>query len=139
MARVRPVPDEQSAGYWAAAAEHRLALPRCAHCGTYALPPGPVCPGCLSTEPQYEYAPIDGAGSIRSWTVIHDAFLPGFADEVPFVLVDVELDAQADLRMIGRLLDGVDADLHAGSRVTVDFEDLDSEFAVPAFRLDTTT
>ena len=29
-----PVPDEQSAGYWAAAADHVLALARCVHCGS---------------------------------------------------------------------------------------------------------
>ena len=40
---------------------------------------------------------------------MRQSFLPGFDDDVPFVLVDVELDEQADLRMIGRLLDGPDA------------------------------
>jgi hypothetical protein len=29
--------------------------------------------------------------------------------DVPYVLVDAELDAQSNVRMIGRLVDGVDA------------------------------
>jgi uncharacterized OB-fold protein len=94
-----------------------------------------VCPNCLSADPRYEYTTVDGGGTVRSWTVIHDAFLPGF-DDVPFVLVDVELDVQSDLRMIGRLLDGVDADLDAGAHVDVAFEDIGDDVAVPAFRLD---
>ena len=131
-----PVPDEQSAGYWAAAAEHVLALARCSQCGRYAMPPGVVCPGCLSTAPQFEFVPVSGGGTIRSWTLVHDAFLPSFRDELPFVLVDVELDAQADLRMIGRLVDGSDVDIHLGDRVTTVFDDLAPGVAVPAFTLD---
>ena len=37
---------------------------------------------------------------------MRQSFLPGF--DVPFVLVDVELLVQADLRLIGRLVDGPD-------------------------------
>lgn len=61
------------------------------------------------------------------------AFLPGF--DVPFVLVDVELDEQADLRVIARLLDGVDGELRLGARVVAAFEDLTDEITVPAFEL----
>jgi len=130
-----PVPDERSAGYWSAAAEHRLALARCGRCGRLSMPPGPVCPGCLSTDPAFVYVAVSGGGTIRSWTVIRDSFLPGFQADVPFLLVDVELDAQADLRMIGRLVDGPDADPHLGARVSVVFDDLAPGVAVPAFAL----
>lgn len=70
---------------------------------------------------------------------MRQSFLPGFEDEVPFVLVDVELSAQANLRLIGRLLDGPDASLRAGAVVTVDFEDIAAGLSVPAFRLETGT
>ena len=36
--------------------------------------------------------------------------------DLPFVLVDVELDEQAELRLIGRLLDGADAPLRSAPR-----------------------
>lgn len=130
-----PVPDDTSAGFWAAAARGQLALPRCAVCRRYALPPRTVCPECGTTEPRFEVAPVDGGGVVRSWTVVRDAFLPGFADDVPYLLVDVELDAQPDLRMIGRLVDGADARLHVGDHVRVTFDELGDGFAVPAFAL----
>lgn len=66
---------------------------------------------------------------------MRQSFLPGFDADVPFVLVDVELDDQPDLRIIGRLVDGPDAALKLGSQVSVTFEDLSSEFSVPAFTL----
>jgi hypothetical protein len=81
------------------------------------------------------FEPVTGNGMIRSWIVLHDSFLPGFADDLPFVLVDVELDEQRDLRMIGRLLDGPNIALHIGDRVAVAFEDLNDAVSIPAFEL----
>ena len=128
-----PVPDESSAPYWAAAAEHVLTVAKCGQCATLTLPPDVVCTACGSTDPGYEFTAVTGNGVVRSWTVIRQSFLPGF--DVPFVLVDVELAEQADLRVIGRLIDGVGADLRLGAHVRVTFEHLAAGIAVPAFEL----
>ena len=97
------------------------------------MPPGPVCRRCGSTKPDFRFVVVSGDGWVRSWTIVRQAMLPGF--EVPFVLVDVELADAADVRMIGRLLDGPDAAIHLDDAVAVDFEDLGDDLAVPAFRL----
>ncbi len=128
-----PVPDERSREFWAAAAEHSLVLARCARCATFSHPPDVVCPHCGSSDPAFEFTLVDGSGTVRSWTVMRQSFLPGF--DVPFVLVDVELSVQADLRLIGRLLDGPDAPLRLGAPVRVAFEDVAPGVAVPAFAL----
>jgi uncharacterized OB-fold protein len=135
-ARPVPVPDDQSRGYWDAAAEHVLAIARCSRCGTFAMPPDIVCAHCHSTDPDFAFVPVSGRGIVRSWTTMNESFLPGFDDLVPFVLVDVELDEQPDLRTIGRLLDGPDAPLAIGARVVVAFEDLMPGVSVPAFTLE---
>jgi uncharacterized OB-fold protein len=135
-ARPLPVPDEQSAPFWQAAADHVLALARCTRCGSFALPPGVACPHCHSTDPAYAFEPVNRGGRVQSWTVMRQSFLPGFDDDVPFVLVDVELDVQEGLRMIGRLLDGPDAPLRLDDRVAVAFEDLAPGVSVPAFALE---
>lgn len=131
----RPValPDELSAPYWDAAARHEPVLPRCAACGRLDLPPEIVCRRCGSTEPRWEYVPSAGTGTLRSWTIVRKAFLPGF--ETPFVLVDVELDDQEDLRVIGCLVGSDSGDLHTGDLVETVFEDVGEGRAVPAFRL----
>lgn len=131
--RPLPVPDEISAPYWAAAAEHVLTVARCSQCANLTLPPDVVCTACGSTDPRYEFTPVSGRGVVRSWTVVRQSFLPGF--EVPFVLVDVELDEQAGLRLIGRLIGSDVADLRIGAPVSVLFEDVNAEIAVPAFEL----
>ncbi|GAA2445883.1 OB-fold domain-containing protein [Actinomadura vinacea] len=133
--RPLPVPDELSAPYWEAAARHVLSIARCSRCESYVIPPGQACPHCHATDPMFAFEPVSGQGKVRSWTVMRQSFLPGFAEEVPFVLVDVELAEQDELRLIGRLLDGPDAALHVGDRVTVAFEDVAPGVSVPAFVL----
>jgi uncharacterized OB-fold protein len=135
-ARPNPVPDPTSQGYWDAAARHELALACCSRCGGFALPPDIVCPHCGSTAPEFTYKVVSGRGKVRSWTVMRRAFSPGFEDDLPFRLVDVELDDQPDIRMIGRLLDGPDVPVAAGTPVHLAFEDLADGVAIPAFELE---
>jgi hypothetical protein len=135
-ARPRPAPDDTSGPFWEAAAAHVLTVARCSRCRAFSIPVDVACPHCQSTDPAFVFEPVSGAGSVRSWTTVRQSFLPGFDDDLPFVLVDVELDEQADLRMIGRLLDGPDGPLHLGDRVTVAFEDLAPGVAIPAFVLE---
>jgi uncharacterized OB-fold protein len=133
--RPLPVPDEQSEPFWNAAAEHVLSLARCSRCGKLSHPPDVVCPHCGSTNPAFAFTPVDGRGKVRSWTVMRQSFLPGF-DGGPFVLVDVELEVQPDLRLIGRLMDGPQAPLEPGLAVGLAFEDVADGVAVPAFVLE---
>jgi uncharacterized OB-fold protein len=70
-----------------------------------------------------------------TWTIVRQAFLPGFHADVPYVLVMVELVEQAGLRLVGRLVDGVDAPLRIGAAVEVVIEDRGPGAAVPAFAL----
>ena len=130
-----PVPDPGSEPFWAAAAQGTLAIARCSRCSAYTHPPDVVCQRCGSTDPRFEWTPVSGRGTIRSWTVIRQSFLPGFDQDVPFALVDVELEEQDDLRIIGRLLDGPDSVIRPGAPVTVSFETVTSAVRVPAFTL----
>ena len=128
-----PVPDEESQPFWDAAAQHVLTAARCSRCRALSLPPDIVCAHCGTTDPKFVFTPVSGRGSVRSWTVVRRSFLPGFDADLPFVLVDVELEEQPELRVIGRLLDGVDAPMQLGTRVEVAFEDLAPGVSIPAF------
>lgn len=130
-----PVPDQHSAVYWHAAADSILALPRCGSCGRFTFPPDGVCATCFSPLPPEAFEAVSGDGLVRTWTVMRDAFLPGFRDDVPWTLVDVELLVQPGLRMIGRLVDGVDAEIRLGDSVHVVFDEIASGVRVPAFAL----
>ena len=113
-------------------------MARCARCAMLAHPPDVVCPHCGTTDPGVRVRAGQRArdASVRG-PCVRQSFLPGFDDDLPFVLVDVELDEQADLRMIGRLLDGPDAAAAHRRRASRSrSSELADGVAVPAFALD---
>jgi uncharacterized OB-fold protein len=130
-----PVPDDNSEGFWHSVAEGRLAIQRCAVCGEYSHPPTTICGRCHSVPPSLSFEAVSGAGTVVTWTIVRQAFLPGFHADVPYVLVMVELEQQTGLTLVGRLVDGVDAPLRIGAAVDVVFEDRGPGAAVPAFAL----
>lgn len=125
--RPRLSPDNRP--FWEGCAAGRLMLPICEACGKPHLPPGPVCPFCLGDRLTWRAAA--GAGTVTTWTMVHKAWFPFFADRVPYNVVQVELDEGP--RLTARL-----ADHHArpavGQRVRVDFERLGDDLAVPVFQ-----
>jgi acetyl-CoA acetyltransferase len=95
-----------------------------------AFPADVVCPHCRSANPQFRFEPVSGQGSIRSWAVVHDSFLPGFEADLPFVLVDVELDEQHDDIMEGGRTTAARLWEHSGlSREDVDLPQLYDGFS----------
>jgi hypothetical protein len=131
-ARPVPVPDEQSAPFWESTAAGVLVLARCGRCKQFAHPPDAVCPHCGSTEPAFTFERVEQHGRICSWTIVRQSFVPGFDDDVPFVLVDVAID-DTGVRLIGRLVDGPTTPIEIGAPVRVVFEHLAGGVALPAF------
>jgi uncharacterized OB-fold protein len=130
-----PIPDAESAPFWEATADGVLALARCSRCHHFSHPPGPTCPHCGHSDPGFTFDHVAMSGTVRSWTVVRQSFLPGFDADLPFVLVDVEIDGVDDVRLIGRLVDGPDSSIRIGARVAVTFEQITDGVAVPAFEL----
>ena len=93
-----PHPSELSRPYWEAAAEGRLVLQRCASCGKLRHYPRLLCDSCYSDA--VDWVPASGRGKVHSWTVCHHAFHPGFAAELPYTLVTVDLEE--GVRALGR-------------------------------------
>jgi uncharacterized OB-fold protein len=129
-----PVPDPQSAGFWAAAANHVLAIQRCDQCGFYSHPPVDMCRRCLSPDRSFHYEPVSGRATVRTWTVVRDALLAGFAEDVPYVLAEAELDEQEGLRLVLFLVDGKESEMRVGLAVEVTFDDVATGVSVPHFR-----
>ena len=130
-----PIPDRESEGFWSAAAHHTLALQQCNFCGRLAHPPVVICPGCLSTSPDFTFVPVRTRGRIKTWTIMRDAFLPGFKADVPWVIAEAELDEAPGVRMVARLLDGPDSDLRREAEVEFVFEDLSADISLPVMKL----
>ncbi len=130
-----PLPDDRSEGFWQAAAEHILALQRCNSCGRFAHPPVVVCPRCLSVKAAFTFVPVDGQGRLATWTVMRDAFLPGFKEDIPWIIAEAELDEPAGVRLLARLQADVDTPLAIGLPVETVFEDVAPGVALPVLKL----
>jgi uncharacterized OB-fold protein len=104
--RTLPVPDRDSAPYWAALAEGRFLLQRCRDCGRWTWPVRPLCSGCHGEALAFE-AP-SGMGEVYSWVVTYQPYAPDLARMVPYTIALVRLDEQDDILIPGRLVSGVD-------------------------------
>jgi len=118
-----PLPDVNdpvTAPFFAGAARGELLIPRCASCGEYVWYPAEAC-SCGGTP---EWTRVSGRATLFSWAVVQRAFLPAFADKVPFVTALVALDEDGSVRIPTYIVDADPASLVADQPVEVEFRPL---------------
>lgn len=126
--RPRISPDNQP--FWDGCQRGELLLPFCDACGKPHLPPGPVCPFCLSDRIAWRRA--SGRGRISTWVVVHKAWFEAFRDEIPYNVVQVELDEGP--RLTANVVDARET-FEIGQQVEIVFDRVDAELTLPRFRL----
>ncbi len=114
-----PVPDRDSAPWWAALAQHRFTGQQCARCRRWRWPPRAMCGDCGSFD--WTWEPLSGRGSVVSWVVTHHRFATHHDPEMVTLFVSpVEQD---DIMMPG-LWKGMESPA-VGMPVRLVFEDVD--------------
>ncbi len=96
------VDDELTAGYFAGAARGELRVPRCTACARWCWYPEAMCPACGGA---LAWTAAAGRGSLFTWVVVERAFLPAFAEMVPFVTALVALEEDPAVRIVALLVD----------------------------------
>jgi len=124
----RMTPDSQP--FWDALRARELRLPYCAACGRPHLPPGPVCPFCF--DDRLEWRAASGRGTVSSWTVVHKAWFPAFAADIPYNVVQVELEEGP--RLTARVVGLPNDRLRVGLPVVIDFDEAREGVTLPRFR-----
>ena len=134
-----PLPDVEdplTAGYFEGAAAGELRIPHCATCDRWVWYPEAVCPVCGG---ELAWTATSGRGSLFTWVVVERAFLPAFADMVPFVTALVALEEDPAVRIVARLVDADPSTLAADAAMHVVFRPLafptvpDRTVVVPMF------
>jgi len=115
------VDDALTAPYFAGAARGELMITRCDACDQYVWYPAEHCPHC---EGPLTWTPVSGAGTLFSWAIVRRAFLPAFADQVPFVTSLVALAEDPAVRLPTYLVDADPETLRADEPVQVTFRPL---------------
>lgn len=141
--------DHENMAYFKHCAAHDFHLQKCDACGLIRYPPTTACPWCASLDAIW--VPVEGKGTVHSYTEVHHAIQPAFKAHVPYLILLVDLDTQQGqpteheaLRVAGNLMtaDGQFAppDLVAkvgiGSRVRMIFTDVTDGLSLPQWTLD---
>ena len=130
MAAPRPIPrlDADNRAFWTGGAQGELRIMRCRRCAGFIHPPKPVCRHCLSDDVAPET--VAGTGVIDTFTVNHQAWLPGL--DVPYVIARVALDGVPGVYLTTNIVACPIEQVEIGDRVRVHFEQQD-EIYYPLF------
>jgi uncharacterized protein len=126
----RITPDSQP--FWDGCKAHRLLLPFCHDCAKPHLPPEPVCPFCFSDR--LEWREASGRGTISTWTVVHQPWFAAFKDDIPYNVVQIELEEGP--RLTASIVGADNSVLEVGLAVRVTFEDVSESITLPRFLRD---
>jgi 3-oxo-4,17-pregnadiene-20-carboxyl-CoA hydratase alpha subunit len=125
---LRPAINRDTEYFWAGTRAGELRIWRCGECGLLRHPPGPMCPRCRATKPEYVVA--SGLGEVYSYVVHHHPPVPG--RQPPFVIALVEL--AEGVRVLGELRGTPPDEVRVGLPVRIDFDRVDDELTLPAWR-----
>ena len=128
MDKPRPRISPDNAPFWDGCRKHDLLLPTCRDCAKAHLPPGPVCPFCFSDRLEWKRA--SGRGTVTTFTVVHQPWFPAFKAEIPYNIVQVELEEGP--RLVANVVPATG--LHVGLPVEVVFDDVVPDLTLPRFK-----
>jgi uncharacterized OB-fold protein len=127
--------DAMTQPFWDAAKADRLAVPRCAQCGTFRLPPFPLCYACQSED--VEWVELPGTGTVYTYTVVRHPLHPDLGAVCPYISGVVELDGTQGegARMLVNIIDCDPEEISIGTRVRIVFDHVNEEMSTPRFRI----
>ncbi len=143
--------DGENLQYFQHCSAHDFRLQACTACGLLRYPPTTACPWCAN--PDSRWVPVEGRGSVHSYTEVHHAIQPAFRHHLPYLVLLVDLDTQKGkptedeaLRVVGNLAtaDGILAPpemvrrVGIGTRVRMVFTDIAPGLALPQWTIDET-
>jgi len=117
LPRPLPVINEMNRHFWCGGANGRLHIQQCQRCRLYFHPYQAVCHQCGSRD--IKVTPVSGLGTVVAVSVNYQPWFPDIP--VPYILAVVELDEQADIRLVTNLNMPID-EAENGLRVRVCFE-----------------
>ena len=141
--------DAENLAYFKYCAAHDFHLQQCEACNLLRYPPTTACPWCMC--PKAKWVPVEGKGTVHSYTEVHHAIQTAFKALTPYLILLVDLDTQKGkptedeaLRVVGNLTmpDGTLAppavvkSVGIGTCVRMVFSDVAPGLALPQWTID---
>jgi uncharacterized OB-fold protein len=126
----RPTPVDQP--YWDGLKAHRTLVQQCGDCGTRQWYPREMCSTCTSFA--LEWADVDPAGVLYTYTTQHHPTGSKFDADIPFTVAVVQLDAAPEINLVGRLVGVEPGDVRIGMSLVGEYLDATDEISLLLFR-----
>jgi uncharacterized OB-fold protein len=133
--RVLPQLTDRNRPFWTGGDVGELRFLRCDACGTLVHPPAPVCPE--DNGRALTWTPVSGRARVATYTVNHQAWMPG--PPLPYVVAIVEIEEQPSVRLMTNVVGCAPEAVRIGMPVRVVFEhhpDPDGDVWLPLFEPD---
>lgn len=128
--RLLPLLTPENSPFWTGGAHGQLLITCCSACSAAIHPPALICPTCLSRDVAPTAAA--GTGTIYSYTINHQRWLPDM--QVPFALAVVDVDGMPGVRVTCEVIDALLEEVKIGARVKFTFLPVEDVW-VPQVRL----
>ncbi|MEN9717157.1 MAG: hypothetical protein RIQ99_35 [Pseudomonadota bacterium] len=117
---MRPLPEltAENTAFWTGGERGELMIAVCDACAAAIHPPQVVCPACFSRSVTPRASA--GTGTIYTFTVNHQPWLPDM--KVPFAIAVVDVDGARGVRVTAPMTGCDPAEVRIGQRVTIAFE-----------------
>lgn len=129
-----PLPEAEfdDGPYWEGCRRRELKIQRCAACGRFRHPPGPLCPSCGSFEAGW--VGVSGRGTVFSYTVAYHPVHPALRQAVPYNIAVVLLEDAGDVRLVSNVVDAAPEEMAVGMRVELSWDPAADGGYLPRFR-----
>jgi uncharacterized OB-fold protein len=128
-----PLPDVDDPvmrPFWDAARRHQLVLQRDRRTGAMHWPPKPL----YWNGGDLEWIAASGRGTVYTYVVAHEPFLPALHHLLPHIMVVVE--TAEGPRLVGYMVNCAPADMSFGMPVRVTFTELNDRVTLPVWEPD---
>jgi len=125
-----PLPDVSDPvmrPFWEGCRAHTLVLQREVGTGVVHWPPKPA----YWKHGRLEYFQASGRGTVYTYVVAYEPFLPAFQDQMPHILVVVQLDE--GVRIVGHMVHCRPAEMRFGMPVKVVYRKLTEQVTLPVW------
>jgi len=134
-----PLPNlenDQIRPFYEGAERGELVVPRCTGCGRFNWYPRDSCRYCDGED--LPWTVVSGEGALFSWAVVARAFVPQFAERVPYVAALVSLSEAPEVRIVSNVIECEPSTLEIGMPVhavfrRVEFPDVKGSLTAPFF------
>ncbi|MBI4338448.1 MAG: Zn-ribbon domain-containing OB-fold protein [Chloroflexi bacterium] len=129
--KLLPAISGETRPYWDACARGDLLVQRCGICGKYQFYPRGFCSHCWSQR-DLQWVKSSGKGLVWSYTITRQNRMPGYNEEVPYVLALVELEE--GVRMFTNIVGCKPEEVAVGMPVEVTFVRAAEGVSIPYFK-----